>query len=171
MNMSSSKLGRLIDGISADIDTESIREVVNVRKDGITIDPKKAKDLAQEKHPYTVSGATAGAIAAGVISASGGLVIPGSAIGAALAYIVSKDRTDDVKEVEDDFLRVFEAVDREEEVKLSRLAKITKIKKEVLREEYLPYLKQEGFVQTDEADETVTLNRSVLQRVISYMSS
>lgn len=134
-------LVRAWDRLKSDIDTQQIREVVNVENGRPKIDPKKAKELAQSNNKWAVKGATGGAIVGAIISISGVLVIPAAAAGAALGYAIDRNAVDRVEELEEDFQTILEAIEDEEEVDLSRLAMITHIKKKHSRTSISPISK------------------------------
>lgn len=162
-------LGRALERIRADLDTEDIREVVNIENGRPKIDPKKAKELANEQNRYSVKGAAGGAIAGAVISVSGVMVIPGAAVGAALGYAIDRNAVDNVEKLEEDFQKVFVAIEEEEEVDLSRLAMITHIKTDTLANDYVPYLEEQGFVEFDEENNVVMLSTPLYKRALSYI--
>lgn len=151
------------------IDREAITEVINLEDGQATVDPLKAKEIAKEKHNFAVAGAGAGAIAAGVIAVSGSAaVIPGAAVGATIGYLIDNQAVDNVEKVEEDFKKVLEKVEDEEEIKLSRLAMVTHIQTELLEKKYLPYLEEQGFVTVDNEDCVVKTAKPLHQRVLSY---
>lgn len=164
-------LVRAWDRLKSDIDTQQIREVVNVENGRPKIDPKKAKELAQSNNKWAVKGATGGAIVGAIISISGVLVIPAAAAGAALGYAIDRNAVDRVEELEEDFQTILEAIEDEEEVDLSRLAMITHIKKKTLADEYLPYLENQGFVKFDEENNIVVFREPLIHQAMSYMRS
>lgn len=162
-------LVRAWDRLKSDVDTQQIREVIKVENGRPKIDPKKAKELAQSNNKWAVKGATGGAIAGAVISISGVLVIPGAAAGAALGYAIDRNAVDRVEELEEDFQTILEAIEDEEKVDLSRLAMITHIKKEILSDEYIPYLEDQGFVEFDDENNVVVFREPFIQRAMSYV--
>jgi hypothetical protein len=159
---------RAWDLLKSDIDTQQIQEVIHFEDGSPKINPAKAKKLAKEQNLRAIQGATAGAIIGAIISVSGVLTIPLAAAGAALGYAIDKNAVDNVEELEEDFEEVLEAVEREEEVDLSRLAMITHIKKETLSTDYLPYLDEQGFVEYDPDSEEARYSKSVFQQAIAY---
>lgn len=154
--------------LKSDIDTQSIREVVNIENGRPKIDPKKAKELAEKKHRWSVKGGAGGAIVGGVISLSGFYTIPVAAVGAALGFVIDRNLVDNVEEIEKDFKEVLDAIENEEEVDLSRLAMITHIKKKTLADDYLPYLEEQNMVEFDEENDVVIYSESVLKQAASY---
>jgi len=157
--------------LKADIDTQQIQDVIYFEEGRPKIDPAKAKELAKEQNPRTIQGATGGAIAGVLISVSGALSIPLAAVGAALGYAIDRNAADEVEKLEEDFEEILEAIEDEEEVDLARLAMITHIKKEVLAEDYLPYLEEQGFVEFDENNDVIVYSKPVLQQAASFIRS
>jgi len=155
--------------LKSDIDTQQIQEVINFEDRPPKIDPDKAKELARDQNLRAIQAATGGAIIGALISVSGILTIPLAAAGTALGYAIDRSAVDQVEELEEDFEKVLEAIEEEEEVDLSRLAMVTHIKKEILSTEYLPYLEEQGFVEYYEDHEKVVYSEPILQRATSYI--
>lgn len=159
---------RAWNAVKADIETEQIRKVIKIENGRPKIDPSEAKKLAKDQNKRAIQGATGGAIVGALISVSGVLTIPLAAAGAAVGYAIDRNKIEQVEELEEDFEKVLEAIENEEEVELSKLAMITQIKKETLAEDYLPYLEEQGFVKFDEDNDMIIFTEPVLHQALSY---